>query len=104
MRQQRAALANEVVAPPEQVAGLTHALGIDVGEGKVAAFEQASEFAGVDFVVLGLGAVDEFHVQGVTDDERDLLLGAEVGDPVPGEHALGGEDDVFAKGSEGAEE
>jgi len=28
------------------------------------------------------------HVQGVTEDEIDLLVGTQVGEPVPGEHAL----------------
>jgi hypothetical protein len=36
--------------------------------------------------------------------EGDLLLGAEVCEPVPGEHALGGDDEVVAEGGEGLEE
>jgi hypothetical protein len=65
--EQGGALADEVGAAAEQVAGLTHALGVDVGEGEVAAAQQAGDLAGVDLAVLGLGAVDELQVQGVAD-------------------------------------
>ena len=59
---------------------------------------------GVDLVVLGLAAVDGFHVKGVAEDEGDAFGGAEVGEPVPGEHALGGDDQVVAEGGDGIEE
>src|SRR6266705_6455150 len=36
------------------------------------------------------------HVEGVAQDERNTLGGAEVGQPVPGEHALGGHHQVVA--------
>ena len=43
---------------------------------------------GVEPVVLGLAAVDGLHGQGVAEDEGDALALAQVGQPVPGEHAL----------------
>ena len=55
-------------------------------------------------VVLGLAAVDGLHVQGVAEDEGDLLLVAQVGEPVPGEHALAGDDDVGAEGRQHVEQ
>ena len=58
----------------------------------------------VDPVVLGLGSVNGLHVEGVTEDELDAFLLAEIGEPVPGEHALDGHDEIFAVGSDGSEE
>ena len=49
---------------------------------------EVGQAGGIDAVVLGLAAVDGLHVVGVADQEGELLLGAEVGEPVPGEHAL----------------
>jgi hypothetical protein len=40
----------------------------------------------------------------VAEDKGNLLGGAEVGDPVPGEKALDADDHVGAEGSEGLEE
>ena len=37
-------------------------------------------------------------------DEGDALILAEVGEPVPGEHALGGDDQSVAVGLDGLEE
>ena len=62
--------------------------------GKHAAAQQAGDLGGVDRVVLGLAAVDGLHVQGVAEDEGDALVFAEVGEPVPGEHALAADDQV----------
>ena len=42
--------------------------------------------------------------QGVTEDEGDALVLAEVGEPVPGEHALAADDEVFAEGLDRVEE
>ena len=55
-------------------------------------------------VVLGLAAVDGFHVQGVAEHEGDRLVLAEVGEPVPGEHALAADDEAVAEGRDGVEE
>jgi hypothetical protein len=48
--------------------------------------------------------VNGFHVQGVAEHEGDVLLDTEIGDPVPGEHALGTDDEVVAIGLDGAQE
>ena len=63
----------------KQVAGLALPLRVDVGQREHAAAEQGGELAGVDLVVLGLAAVDGLHVQGVAEDEGDVLLFAQVG-------------------------
>jgi hypothetical protein len=48
----------------------------------------------VDLVVFGLAPMDGFHVEGMTEDERDVFLGAQVGEPVPGEQAFDRDDDI----------
>ena len=50
----------------------------------------------VNLVVLGLPAVNRFHGQGVPQHEGDALGRAQVGQPVPGEHALGRDDEIGA--------
>ena len=48
---------------------------------------------------LVFAAVDRFHVKGMTEDEGDAFaLGTEIGQPVPGEDALDGDDEVVAIG------
>jgi hypothetical protein len=42
--------------------------------------------------------VDELHVQGVAQDEGDVLFGAAVGQLVPAEHALDADHQALAKG------
>ena len=41
---------------------------------------------------------------GVAEDEGDALIGAEIGQPVPAEDALGPDDQVVAEGGDGLEE
>jgi hypothetical protein len=48
--------------------------------------------------------VDGLHVEGVAENEGDLLGSAEIGQPIPGEDALHRHDDVLAVGSEEIEE
>jgi hypothetical protein len=65
---------------------------------QVAAAQEIGDLLGVDAIVLGLGAVDRLHVQRVAEHEHDAFLGAEISDPVPGEHALAGDDQAGAVG------
>src|SRR5436309_2554749 len=80
---------------PEQIAGRAHLGRIDIGLGHHASSQQRRDLEGVDAIVLGLAAVDGFHVQGVAEDEGDLFARAQVGEPVPGEDALDTDDQVF---------
>jgi hypothetical protein len=47
--------------------------------------------------------VDGFHVQRVAEHEVDVLFVAEVGEPVPGEHALDADDESVTKRSHGTQ-
>jgi hypothetical protein len=79
-------------------------LGVDVSLGQHAAAEQDGNRVGVDFVRLGLAAVDGLHVQSVAKDEGALFLLTEIGEPVPGEHALASDGQSVAEGGDGVEE
>jgi hypothetical protein len=48
--------------------------------------------------------VDVLHGQGVAQREGDALVFAQVGQPVPGEHALDADDEVLAVRLDGVEE
>jgi hypothetical protein len=47
--------------------------------------------------------MDSLHVECMAQDERDRLLGAEIGEPVPDEHAFDGDDDILPVGLDGPE-
>jgi hypothetical protein len=59
---------------------------------------------GVDFVGFGLAAVDGLHGQGVAEDKWNVLGGAEVSEPIPGEHALDAGHQSVVKRLDGVEE
>ncbi len=82
----------------------SHLAGIDVGFWQVATAQKLGDLERIDLVVLGLAAVDGLHVEGMPEDEADTLRGAEVGEPVPAEHAFHGDGEVFAIGLEQSKE
>ncbi len=47
--------------------------------------------------------MDRFHVEGMAEDKGDVLLGTEIGDPVPGEHTLHGHNDILSERSNDVE-
>jgi hypothetical protein len=53
---------------------------------------------GVDLVVFGLAPMNGFHVQGMTQDEGNPLLGAQVGEPVPGEDTFDADHEIRSIG------
>ena len=48
--------------------------------------------------------MDGLHVEGVSQDEGDVLIVAEVGEPVPAVDALAGDDEAVSEGGDGGEE
>jgi hypothetical protein len=91
-------------AASQKVPGGAHLRGVHVGHGEHPAPQEHRDLLGVDPIVLGLPTVDGFHVQGVPQDERDAIASAEIGQPVPGEDALHGHDDVRTVGGDRGEE
>ena len=71
---------------------------------KGAAAQQPGQLLGVDPVGLGLGPVNRLEVQSVAQHEGDRLGGAQISEPVPGEHALAGDDEAVAEGLDRLEE
>ncbi len=96
--------ADEEGPSAEQVAAGPMRFGIGVGQGEVAAANQAGDFLAVDGIRFGLAAVDGFHEQGMAEDERDPLLLHQVGQPVPVEGRFAADDEVFAEGPEGVQQ
>ena len=102
--EQVASSTDEVQSPAKQVASGSHLGRVDVGLGERPAAQQRRDLEGIDLVVLGLPAVDGLHVQSVAKHELDPFPAAEVRQPVPGEHALDGDDEVVAVGRDRLEE
>jgi hypothetical protein len=78
--------------------------GIDIGHRERAAAQQHGDLVGIDFVVFGFATVNGFHIKGMAEDKGDFLLGAEIGEPVPGEDALDGDGHVLSVRRDGFEE
>ncbi len=86
--QQFGAFASEVEPTSQEVAGGAHLGWIDLGLGDHAAAEQRGDLQGNDPIVLGLAAMDGFHVESVAEHEVDAVAAAEIGEPVRAEGAL----------------
>jgi hypothetical protein len=54
--------------------------------------------------MFGLASVDDFHLEGVSQDEGKALWSAEIGEAIPGEEAFHGHDQPLPIGSNGLEE
>jgi len=98
------ALPHEEGSSSQQLAGLAFVSWADVCHREQSAAEHGRQLGGVDLVGLGLAAVDHAHVPGVAEDEGDRVVLAQVGQPVPGEHALDSDDQAVAEGLHGVEE
>jgi len=95
---------NQVGPPSHEVSGGSHLWWIDVGHGQHAAAQQCCDLHRVDAVVLDFASVDRFHIEGMAQDEGDLLFLAEISQPVPGEDTLDGDGDVITIVSNDGEE
>jgi hypothetical protein len=48
--------------------------------------------------------VDGLHIEGMAKNEGEVLSGTKIGEPVPAEDALGGDDEVIAEGCDSLKE
>ena len=94
----------EVVTTPEEIPCGAHGCRVDVSLGEHPGPQQPGDLAGIDPVVFDLGAVDGLHVERMTENKGDRFSLTEIGKPIPGEHALDGDDDVVAVGLDDLEE
>jgi hypothetical protein len=83
VRQEFSAFVRQMQAATHEITGSTHLNRIDRGLWEHTAAKQGGNLLGIDRVVFGLTAVDGFHREGMTEDERDAGIGAEVGEPGP---------------------
>ena len=102
--QELAALAHEVQPPTDQIARGPHGRGVDIRLRQHASTRQDGDLVGVNPVVLGLAPVDGLHRQRVAEHERDAFGRADVGHPVPREHALDRHHQAVAVGRHDLEE
>ena len=94
VREELAALPDEVEPAAEKIARGPHIGRVDESLREHSTGQQFGDLEGIDPVVLDLPAVDGLHVEGVAQDEGDLFPVAEIGDPVPAEDALDGDGQV----------
>jgi hypothetical protein len=88
VREELGAVTCQLYAAPAPVAGGTHLGGIDVGRREHPATQQNGDVLGVERVVFGLAAVDRLHRPRLPADQGHLCLGAEVGEPGPGQESM----------------
>ena len=88
--------AHQLHPTAEQVAGRSHGLRIGVGHRQHATAQEQRNLVAVNLVVLGLATVDRLHVERVPEHEGNVLSGAEIGQPVPCEHAFSADDKSLA--------
>jgi hypothetical protein len=103
VRQQLGAFMCQMHAATQEITGGAHLGGIDIRLREHTATEQGGNLLGIDFVIFGLTPMYGFHVEGVSEDKRDTCIGAQVGEPVPGEHTFDGDDDTVSIGCNGFE-
>jgi hypothetical protein len=72
--------------------------------GEHAAAQQSGNLVGSELVIFGLAAMDGVHVEGVPQAKGDFWCSAELGEPLPGEHAFDRDDEPLTVGSNGLEE
>ena len=97
-------LAHQGDAAPQQVTGRPHVGGLDRGLGRHAAAQQRGNLVGIALVVFGLAPVKGLHIERMARDEGNPLLGAEVGQPVPGEETFERDNEALTIGCNGLEE
>ena len=98
------ALARQRPAPPEEVPGGAHRGGRDRRLGEPPAPPEDRHVLGVELLVLRLAAVEGLQRQGRPEDTREPCVRPQVGEPVPGEEAFDGDDEVVPRGRKGFEQ
>lgn len=98
--QEFGAFAHKEGPSSEKIAGGTKRSGVNIGDREHAALEQGGDAPGIHAVVLDLGAVDSAHVEGMAKDELDVMVIAEISEPVPVKCRFDADDEVLAVGLE----
>ena len=104
MGEEFAAFAGQGHAAAQQIASGAHLGRIHLGLREHPAAQQDSNLMGVDLVVFGFAAVDGLQRESMAEHKRNPVLGTQIGKPVPGKHAFGGQDDLIVVGRNGLEQ
>jgi hypothetical protein len=99
-----AALANQIQPATQDITSGSHFGRIDIRLRNHAAAQQNCNLMSIDAIVFGFASMDGFHIESVAEDEGDILIGAKIGEPIPGEEAFDANDDVAAEWLNGGEE
>jgi len=91
-------------AAAEKIPRGAHFVGIDVGLREHAPTKKRTDLVSIDAIVFGLTAMDGFHIEGMAEDEGEPVLSTKISEPVPGKHALDGDDEVISIGFDDLEE
>ena len=86
---------DDIHSSSQEITGCPPLCRVRISNGKVAAFEQMGNLVRVDFIIFGFASVDSLHVEGMAQGESNLVLGTEIGKPIPAEDAFDTDDDVF---------
>ena len=97
MGQECSTLARQRHTAPEHITSRAHLGGRARGLWEHTAAQELGNLLGIARVIFGLPAMDGFHREGMTEDERDALVGTPVSEPVPGEQALDGHDETRSR-------
>ena len=84
----------EMHSSTEQITGGAHFSRVDVCDREHSASGKDCDLMGIYSVVLSFPAVNSFHVEGMTEDERDPFLLTQIGQPVPGESTFNGDQEI----------
>jgi hypothetical protein len=97
---QLCAFAHQMRPPPQEVTGGAPLRWRHIGLWEHAAAQQGRNLLGVDRVVFGFAAMHRFHIQGVPQDKGNLVLRAQVGEPIPGEETFHSDNQAIPVGSD----
>jgi hypothetical protein len=104
LRQEVGALAPQMGATPEPVAGGAPLGRIDISWRYHPATQERGHLLGIDLVRFGLAAVDGFHLEGGSQDDGHAFWSTQVGEPLPSEEAFHRHDQAVPIGGNGLEE
>lgn len=83
---------NKVHPATQEVSGGTHLGRINISHGDHPCPEQQRNLLRIDPVIFGFGATNRFHIESMSQYEWNVMLSAEISNPVPGKNAFHGND------------
>ncbi len=88
MRDQFSSFPDQIVPSSQKIPGRPHFCRVDIGQRECSPLKDRCDLPGINSVVLGFSSMNGFHVQRMSENERDPFFCAEVCDPVPCKNAF----------------